>query len=482
QQEKEPSPHDSVDSITSRILQDAYLRTVGDLRLKIDILRSCINFCEALPDFEGVLKFTVDLLRVINQAPMLIASPGAYNIPPALPREEQIRLLANIQRTVSVAEKFGLMKLEADYWDECLVRGTDVVQVSASKQLVKRTKADFGIVTSADEAVYDKKGKGPFIYNPFAKISGPKGGENLLIAGEPATFRVTLQNPFEFDVEIETLKIEGDGVALEGEAKNIMLAASCVQQKLITVTAKDSGTLAITGCVVKVKCCRQRRFPIFSNHWQPVSIQARKVKTSGLAALHRSSLDQSPRPPSGAGAKLREDSGPLASTLEVRVLQPQPSASVKSTSLTQSALVILEGEAKDITITLENTSSCPVDYLFFTFQDSTTQRLQAAVHNKDLPSTDIYELEAQLLTHSPLRWKRGAESGDGDPDQNVLIPPHSKQTFTLEVFGKPGLFDAVVQIDYGCAGTKKISEMPDVFYSRRIAIPIAITVNASIEV
>ncbi|KZZ89561.1 hypercellular protein HypA [Ascosphaera apis ARSEF 7405] len=275
-QETEHPPHDSTEAITSRVLQHAYLRTVGDPRLKIDILRSCINFCEALPDLEGVLQFTVDLLRVVIQNPMLHTYPDVYNIPPALPREEQIRLLANIQRTVGVAEKIGSMKLEAEYWDECLVRGIDVAQVSANQELLKRTKADFGIVNSSDEAAQDKQRKEPFIYNPFAKVSGPKGGENLLIAGEPAIFRVTLQNPFDFEIEIESLKLEADGVVLEGEAHNITLAASCVQQKLITVTAKDPGTLAITGCIVKVKYCRQRRFPIFDKYWQPPLTQAQK--------------------------------------------------------------------------------------------------------------------------------------------------------------------------------------------------------------
>ncbi|KAI5287177.1 hypothetical protein KEM54_006186 [Ascosphaera aggregata] len=480
QQKREAQPRDSTESIVSRVFQDAYLRAVGDMGLKIDILRSCINFCEALPDFKGVLQFTVNLLRVINQFPML--SAGDYNVPPALPREEQIRLLSNIQRTVGVAEAFGAVNLEDEYWDDCLVRGIRVSEVSASKELVKRSKADYGIISLSDQEARARKGREPFIYNPFAKIPAPKSEENLLIAGEPATFRVILQNPFEFDVEIESLSLEGNGVPFEGEARNIILAPVSIQEKSITVTAKASGTLNITACIVKVKYCRQRRFPIFDKYWHPGMAQTRKVKTCGLEALDCSTIERPSRTSYSAQAKLKEDGKPSASTLKVIVLQPQPLAVVEATSLSQSALVILEGETKDVTITVQNTSSCPVDFLFFTFQDSSTQRLQAALQNKELQPADIYELEAQLITHSPLRWKRAIKDEDDRTDRDVLIPPHSEETFTVEVYGKPGLFDAVVQIDYGFANSNKISDMPEIFYSRRLSVAMAITVNASIEI
>ncbi|KAI5308380.1 hypothetical protein KEM55_005869, partial [Ascosphaera atra] len=117
-------PNDSVEGIISQALQQAHLCSVGDLGLKTDILRTCINFCEALPDFQGVLQFTVDLLRTINTTPML--DDEGLDPSPAVPREEQIRLLANIQRTVAVAERFGSVHLEADYWDDFLIRGIEV--------------------------------------------------------------------------------------------------------------------------------------------------------------------------------------------------------------------------------------------------------------------------------------------------------------------------------------------------------------------
>lgn len=54
---------ESDESAIARIIHDANIRAFGGQALKMDVLRSCINLSEALPDFHGVLRFTADLLR-----------------------------------------------------------------------------------------------------------------------------------------------------------------------------------------------------------------------------------------------------------------------------------------------------------------------------------------------------------------------------------------------------------------------------------
>lgn len=108
----ETTEYDSVAGIAERAFRHVVLDRYGDLNLKIDVLKMCINSCEALPDFGGVLRFTVELLQTIRGDLML--SRLSYTAP-CLQPDEQVRLLNNIKRTVGAANRLGVAGLEAEY-------------------------------------------------------------------------------------------------------------------------------------------------------------------------------------------------------------------------------------------------------------------------------------------------------------------------------------------------------------------------------
>lgn len=459
--------YDSVAAIVERSFRHITFNRYGDLDLKIDVLKASINFCEALPDFDGVLRFTVELLQTIRGDLML---PENDRLTPSLPPEEQIRLLNNIKRTVGAAHKLGAPDLKAEYWDDFLVRGVELLELPHFKRPIRRTKKDLNVVTTGS----DRSKKDPFLYSPFSKPSS-KASEPLLIAGEPASFKVILQNPYEFDIEIESLRLDGEGVPLDAVAQGIWLPPLSIQEVILSGVAHNEGTLNITGCIVKVQHCRQRKFPIFSKLWKPEP--ETKFKRTGLAA--KKPLSERPLSWSSTTSKEGKTSskkGPETASCSINVIKRQPTVVVQSVSLSQSAIMVLEGETRSFEITLQNTSTCPVDFVLFTFQDSTTRQLQSALSNKDLLPVEIYELELQLLTKPPLRWRR--ENTDGS-DLSILAGQTA--TFTVEVFGKPGLQDAIVQVDYCHVGASPL-DLPEVFYTRQMLLPITITVNASIEV
>lgn len=462
-------PYDSIDAIVERAIHYSALNSFGDLDLKIEILRCCINFCEALPDFHGVLKFTVELLQTIRGVPMLgPENSRTVSAVPALPREEQIRLLNNIKRTVGATNKLGLSGLEAEYWDEFLVRGIEALDMRGLKKPVQRSRGDI----DAAAVTEDGAKRSPFIYNPFSKTP-TKVMESLVVSGEAASFKVTLQNPYEFELEVESIQLEGEGVPFKAAAHEVWIAPFSLQEIIVSGVAEGEGMLKITGCTVKVRHCRERRFPIFKKPWKP-HLEP-KTKRTGLAAK------ESPpeRPTSwdsttSTGSKPVIQRGPEADSCSVKVIGAQPTLVIQSTSLSQSAIMVLEGETTTFTIRLQNTSTCPVDMILFTFQDSTTRQIQSALSNRDIPPTEQYELELQLATKPALRWRR---EGAGDHS----IAPGEISTFTIEVLGKPGLHDAVVQIDYSHVGVPH-ADLPDTFFTRQLLLPLTITVNASIEV
>lgn len=464
--ESAPS-HDTLSGIAERALVHSALEEYGDLDLKIDVLKAAINLCEALPDFEGVLHYTVALLQTIRGDLML---PKAGRCPPLLPQDEQARLLNNIKRTMSAAHNLGETGLEAEFWDDFLIRGVECLEHPDIKRPFPHSKKDL----SAARSTSNKSKNDPFLYSPFSKAHA-ESSEYLLIAEESASFKVTLQNPYEFELEIETLRLHDERQLLTAEISSFSIAPLSLQEVLVTGTVKHEGLLNITGCVVKIRNCRPRKFLIFSQVWKPEP--QIKVKKRGLAAKE----DLSKRPLSWSlntskDSKPSPKIGPLPTTCSIKVIRKQPSIIIHSTSLSQSALMILEGETKCFDITLQNASSCPVDFILFTFQDSTTRQLQSALSNKDLLASEVYDLELQLSTKPSLRWKRQA-GNDGD----LYIAPNERATFTIEVLGKPGLQDAMIQIDYSFLGIPQ-DEITQIFYTRQIHMPITVTVNASIEV
>ncbi|MGV2419911.1 MAG UNVERIFIED_CONTAM: hypothetical protein MIJ72_10540, partial [Staphylococcus saprophyticus] len=183
---QERTEYDSVVSIAERAFRHVVLDRYGDLNLKIDVLKACINCCEALPDFNGVLRFTVELLQTIRGDMML---GEAYRSPPYLPQDEQVRLLNNIKRTVSASSRLGVSDMVAEYWDDFLVRDVQLLSLPDPKRPVRRSKTELDAVTTSS----DKAKKDPFLYNPFAKPTS-KALEMLTVADEPAPFQVTLQN------------------------------------------------------------------------------------------------------------------------------------------------------------------------------------------------------------------------------------------------------------------------------------------------
>ncbi|KAJ0414532.1 TRAPP II complex [Aspergillus carlsbadensis] len=463
------SGYDSVAEIVDRSFRHVALDRYGDLNLKIDVLKMCINSCEALPDFGGVLRFTVELLQTIRGDLML--SRSSYTAP-CLQPDEQNRLLNNIKRTVGAANRLGVSGLEAEYWDDFLIRGVELLSLPDPRRPVRRSKSELDSVATTSK----KSTKDPFLYNPFSKRTTGKAAELLMVAGEHAAFQITLQNPFEFEVEIERLGLESEGVPLDAAAEWVLLPPLCLKDITVYGIAKEEGSLKITGCSVKVRHCRERSFPIFRDFWKP-DIDV-KFKRTGLAA--KKPLTDRPLSWSSTTSKDGKPvpkKGPETSSCEVTVIRQQPSLIIESLSLSQSALMVLEGERASFNITLRNVSSCDLDFIVFTFQDSTTKQIQSALSNKDLLPVEVYEL-ALKLTRPALRWRREEKGLD---QGNYSIPAGQHATFTIDVNGNPGLQEATVQIDYASIGVA-YGALPGVLYTRQLFIPLTATVNASVEV
>ncbi|KAL2191303.1 Trs120-domain-containing protein [Thermothelomyces heterothallicus CBS 203.75] len=447
----------SDEAVVARIRKQSAARFFGMPSVKLNVLRTCINFSEALPDFAGVLKYSSDLLRTAGSG--IAPGPRRENAYPSITKEEQVRLVTNILKTSNLSKRLGIGPLEAEYWDEFLVRGISLEALPPTRMPFPHAKTVLPGITALARSSQDVD---PFIYNPFLKRPDTATVDRTLVAGEPATFRLTLQNPYEVEVELESIRLDAEGAEFESAVETTTIGPYRTQIMRISGTPKAAGTVKVTGAVIKVRGCRERRFPVFADPWAPED--AVKIKAIGLGALGVNAAAVSP-----AIQRLKP------AHVELNVIAPQPIVVVKSSTLPQSSIMILEGERQSFSVTLQNLSATtPVDFLLFSFKDSTQEPLQLALNNRDATATELYEYELVLAKKQPLRLRNR-------DDSKRFIAPGQTATFDFELLGRPGLTHGLIQVDYAYLGVPH-DEVGEKFYTRRVSMELTITVNASIEI
>jgi hypothetical protein len=444
---------ESNESVISRINAQSAARFFGFPDIKMNILRACINFSEALPDFHGVLKYSSDLLRTAGSG--IVPGPRREDASPRISKDEQNRMETNISRTSVLVDRLALSHLHAEYWDEFLVRGLKFEPLPRSRTPIPHAPSALP-GASADRS---SQGVNPFIYNPFLKKPDEATAESSLVTNEVASFHITLQNTYEVEVDIESIKLHTEGVDFEPTPESIVLGPYRTQLLRLKGRPKSAGTLKVTGALVKVRGCRERRFPVFPKPWSPS--RGEKVKHAGMASLEESLT-----------AVRVGRIQPETSELSLNVIDAQPLVVVKSTSLPQFSVMILEGEKQVFSVTLQNLSSTPVDMLLFSFKDSTQEALQTALNNRDATPAELHEYEYILTKRPALRLVKSNES--------QYIAPGGDATFDFEILGKPGLTSGTIQVDYTHLGMPR-SEVTEQFHTRQVSVDLMVTVNAGIE-
>ena len=452
---------------SSRIALQLTQRGFGNSNLKMDILRWCINICEALPDLPGMLRFSSYLLATASSG--MAPGPESNDAYPTIPTEDQTRLIDTLLRASDAIKQLSLDGPEANYWDEFLIREVEVLAPTTSDLPIKRAKHELQLAGESAK----KSGNGPFIYNPFTAKTTSATIEPTLLLNEKATFMVLVQNLFDVNLEIEWLRLDAKDGLLEVSARNLMIGPYRTQKVYLTGVAKAAGQLHINGCVAKVRGCEPRTFLIFESQWKPP--EDVKVKVSGLAA----SLQPKTRPLSTSSdpsqmASLHASRLPAPARLKVNVIKNQPVIHAKPLTLSQATVMVLLGQRKIVSITLVNNTQEVIDFLAISFVDSTSSILQQAVENKEMPPSDLYEIE-----HSTYRQPAFRLVGR-DNVEDLSIPAHSEVALEIEVLGKPGLVHGAMQVSYAHLGVPK-ADIGDNFWTRQLMVPLAVTVNASVE-
>ena len=452
--------------VVHRIVRNAQKHAFGSPRLKFDVLRICLQISEALPDPFRIVHYISTLLLTASEG--IAMGPGAQSLSPLMPFDDQTRMVTMMKRTAN-AFRMTEHLVQGTYWDDFLVRDIQVSNLGVMDLPTIRRRSEL----EQSRTIQAPAKGGPFIYNPFhAKV--PSNNElPTLVQGERRTFTVLLQNLYDIDIEFEWIRLETSNSAIEAETRNVVIGPSRFQRVQLHATPKTIGQHAINGCFAKVFGCRARYFPLFTDPWRsrdPIRFKRADVDAQEPLASQQAGTG-SPRtsiadfPPNSLD--------PNPTSLRVQVIPDQPRLMLEYHAAFRSTTALLEGETKLLSVSLQNPSSTVIDYIRISSSDSISTSLRAAIDSKELSPAQIFELEFAIHHHETLR--RRAKSGDQD-----TVPANDSLNIEFEIYGKIGLTNGMLAIEYGHVGRPE-SSSDDAFFTRALTAPLSFTVSPSVR-
>ncbi|TKA82510.1 hypothetical protein B0A55_01220 [Friedmanniomyces simplex] len=380
----------------------------GNDALKLELLKAMVSFCEASPDPEGVLRAIATLLKTSTVSAVLELSP----IQPGtiITRDEQLRLATTLSKTIGVAKHLGLPDVQAQFWDEFLVRGLAFAPRDEIHNLIPHSAR----VHAAEIAAQQVPGN-PLLYDPNAG-RGARAVQlrQIFICNEPQTCFVTLQNPLDIPVEVESVELVSEGLEyMELQSKDfraITLEPLQIQQVYLSVVPSTIGDFNIVGCRVKVASCGEQFFPIYNVPWAPRPDEL--VKHQGQSAL-KADRD------GVIAAKPRRVVVPATSATTVPLL------ALEYVSAPESSLMLLDGEQQVVNIVLRNTSGVPAT--IYRVCDETCN-----IHLSE-PGTFLTESNNEELD---------------EPRGSALVRAGETVLFSCSVVGQTGVSSATLDIYY----------------------------------
>ncbi|KAF7198003.1 Transport protein particle subunit [Pseudocercospora fuligena] len=412
-------------------------KAFGNPALKRDLLRDLSRFCEASPDPYGVLSLTTSLLRIAGPSAAIgVSTDGTTNL---FTREDQTHLATVIHRTVAVSRHLGLTDVQAVYWDLFLVRKVEILQPAGQRAVIDKTK-----IHMADKVADQPLEPGnPFLYDPSASRPGTAAKQTfLLVQNEESECIITLQNPFDIPVDIESLELVTEGVELHSHHMPTTLGPLRFQQVVLMVSPKSAGTTKISGCRVKMQGCYPQIFPIVLSAW--TATEPLTLKDLGLAA----------RAPQNGVTKDLKELGIEPELISATVIDELPTLTLENTAQLQSGLMLLEGESRSLELVLRNTGKI------------TATVFEATDTGDVLRRDDEHKLKVRGLKHK--RSKSFLPT--------TTVRPGDCITFRFRVEGRAGLSNTQANFYYSAADAGEAKHV------RVVSAPVVMTVNAALQV
>lgn len=455
--------------------------------LQILIIKICLRIAESLQDYKTLAKLCV-----------LTSTRYSHCLLP----EDQIKLKEKLN---------WLNLLLANNESDDSLPHSDPFMVRNIKFVVTPSASD--LVPFADVEQSNGPANGAVLFNPFNKSKTGTNKERLICVNEVHQLKVTLQNPFPYDVDLDEIAVASDDIVkvetirslikkvsstpisqrseLNGnngigslhrrnvvqngalspvQHGTVVLERNSVSQVIVSFKALNPGKLTIKGLTLKAGNSRNQLFLILELE---KACELQKIKTYGiLAPIHdEATLDKLIHNLSQASITERV----ITKELSLGVIARQPSLSVIKNLITNGWVMLLEGEKQHFSLELKNTSADPVNYLSFSFWDSTTDSINNKLSQPGAyAAEDVYELEWQLIKNRPFQVLNKQELAT----RHKVIKPNGDFRIDYEINGKRGMTDLKLILEY----SNKKADTPGENYMKTVSVPLSVSIQPSLDI
>lgn len=514
--------------------------------LQLSLLKLCLRISETMKDYAYFAKLCTLILTRYSHC---------------LPVDDQYKLKEKIEWLSYMSHKNN-SSIAIPYWDPYLVRKVKFISHRKNDELIpfseyEKTANNVGLVdtasTAMDKMTAPSVSNQPFIFNPFNK---PKPSainkDRLLIKDEIYQLKISLQNPFAFEVEINDLSVVTEGGVKVQTLMNLLKPASgivqqpsisqspnlssyynqsrpsglnsktrpapqlspnqeltqptilhnnnhqvlptisitnntinnplaiapkSIQQFLVAFKPLESGELFINGFNISISNCQSQFFHIADKEIYNGLLKVKNVgpldSENDLGSLDKVIKNL---------VENKIESRAVKKCLSLTVVPPQPNLTLISMLVTNGWLMLLEGEKFKFSISLSNQSDELINYLSFSFWDSTIEPLNKKLsavginnsNNPNISTSDIYEIEWLLLKFKPFR----IINKDVISKDYKTIGPRGDINIDYEVTGKRGMNELKIILEYS---NKQANDSAKSFV-KYVHVPLYLSVVPALEI
>lgn len=339
--------------------------------------------------------------------------------------------------------------------------------------------------------------RSPFIQQGVSGVNAQNGGyfgagSSPLVSGTSSAGAGALSQP--------TLGQSSPSQSL-AHTGTLIIPANSSENFLVSFKPLDAGELNIVGFNISIGCCDQQLFKIVDKENFERTMKITKAPTLQLSEESKSYASTSiPQtlstslPVLSCPSQLSAISSPsiltkLTSNLSsnnisnrvstktflLTVIPPQPTLSLTEILVTNGWLMLLEGERFQFSISLTNHSDELINYLSFSFWDSTIDPLSKKLSaSAQLTAPEIYEIEWYLLKCKPFRIL----------NKNVIsekyktIAPRSNIKIDYEVTAKRNMKELKIILEYSNKDSKDVGKS----FVKSVDVPLNFTIIPSLEI
>lgn len=439
------------------------------LSLQLQVLKLALNSAEHINDTELALNICCLLLARYSQC---------------IPADGQIKLRNMIDKITSQS------KLTVPYFDPFMVRKIKFVSTRQKDHLIPFVDSE---VDSPKQSFFD----------PYHLKNDAVNLDRILINDEVHQLKITMYNPFAFEIEINDLEVISEGTNVEtlkpmtqqiiplaqsspalnklrantkrnATTSNIAQIAglntsigtiSPMSSSTIVVSFKalSVGEMKITGLMISISGFEKQYFPIVdklsnNNSKTPEAIGERGEKTNSSVydTLYKYLKGE------------LKDPRVLYRSLPLSVIRPQPVLKLVDLTIPNGCIMLLEGEQVEFEVKLINDSTEVINYLSFSFWDSAIDFLDRKLSQPHLNAFEIYELEWNLLEFKSFRILNKDIIGE-------TITPGEEVTIQYLLTSRKLMRQLKIVLDYA-------NRSGDQSFIKHLDVPIAVSVIPSLEI